>query len=253
MSNDPANPYHPTAIALAALRAKRSELAAILAEIDKEIARLEHGEPSRETASVAPLPALPEFAFQCMTIAEAATSHLRSHGKPLVSREIAAALVSAGFPIKHSNPAHAVQNQLGKRAKREGDVLTVGYGRWGLKEWYTGAELEEIDRTKSGTPGRDAALHKEKVREALDVARSRGTRVGRLRFHELYTEDEFVKFRRLRASGVGVRAALAQIDMPYTTYHKYKREVDGPGGDPAGKVTPPKLSSPVPSNKENGA
>ena len=221
----------------------------MIAEIDEAIAEYEgkpevslESPPMASGQAVAPFtqspiapaltmsvdsPSKPCGEYFGMSIAEAAATQLRALGRPLLTKEISEALLTVGFQIMHSDPAHAVHNQLTKRSKREGDVIFVGGGRWGLKEWYTKAELEGIEALRGGMPGRDVELHKKKVREAIDAAKARGARFGRPTFNDLYSDEDFTTYRRLRAEGKSVKEALAAIKMPYPTYRKYKDRIEG--------------------------
>ena len=62
-------------------------------------------------------------------------------------------------------PSSAVDHALSKRAKKYGDVLRVGGGKWGLKAWYTENELDDISKSMGGMGGRDKAQHGERTKK----------------------------------------------------------------------------------------
>lgn len=253
-------PYDADAIALRALRAARAELVADLAGIDQRISEIE-ARQSEQTGAVvgsppqAANPSVSANAFHSMSIVDAAVAQLHQSGKELVTRDIAAALVAGGMPIKHSDPAHAVHNLLSKRSKTVGDVIFAGRGKWGLKAWYSKPELDGIAAIRGGMPGRDAELHKKKVREAIDAAKARGVKFGRKTFDELYTVEQIAEFQKLRASGVSITAALAHIQMPMATYRKYKERMDGKSAEPKqeGLSAEAEPSKVVPIRRKKGA
>ena len=100
--------------------------------------------------------------------------NLVPHKQAQTARQIWEALALVGFKSAHIDPPHSVQSALARRAQRHGDVLLVGSGKWALKSWYTDEELEEIKGSLDGMPGRDRGNHKERTKEGMLVARSRG-------------------------------------------------------------------------------
>jgi hypothetical protein len=93
-------------------------------------------------------------------------------------KEIWDALAEAGFQSAHNDPVHAVLNALSRRAAKHRDVLLVGGGKWGLKIWYTDAELDEIKQSLGGMPGRDRGAHSERTRAGMLLAKRNGARLG---------------------------------------------------------------------------
>ena len=97
---------------------------------------------------------------------------------PQTPREIWDSLKAEGWTSAHSDPVHAVNDALRRRAKTHGDVLLVGAGKWGRIEWYTEAELEEIRKSVGGMGGRDRGDHIENTKAGMITARQRGARLG---------------------------------------------------------------------------
>jgi hypothetical protein len=117
--------------------------------------------------------------FYGMGLKEACPKLLSLIGKPpKAPREIWDALKAEGWTSAHSDPVHAVNDALRRRAKTHGDVLLVGAGKWGRIDWYTEAELEEIRKSVGGMGGRDRADHIEKTKAGMITARQRGARLG---------------------------------------------------------------------------
>lgn len=73
--------------------------------------------------------------FYGLGMREACPKQLSLAAKPQNPREIWEALKAEGYKTAHSDPVHAVNDALRRRAKTHGDVLLVGNGKWGRKEW----------------------------------------------------------------------------------------------------------------------
>jgi len=104
---------------------------------------------------------------------------LVGHKNAQTPKEIWAALAAGGYQSAHNDPSHAVLNALSRRASKRGDVLLVGGGKWGLKDWYTDAELEAIKGSIGGMPGRDTEAHRERTKSGMLLAKGNGARIGR--------------------------------------------------------------------------
>jgi transposase len=178
---------------LADLLAKRPQTLEERAAIDAAIAAVVRGmqgsggrsDTPPTTTAEAPTPqqvppkALSESSpFYGLGLKEAAPKQISIAGKPQFAREIWAALKAEGYQTAHSDPVHAVNDALRRRAKTHGDVLLVGRGQWGRPEWYTEEQLEEIKKSIGGMGGRDRGSHIERTKTGMAVAMARGARVG---------------------------------------------------------------------------
>jgi hypothetical protein len=137
------------------------------------------------------------------------------------SREIWEALASAGFTSAHSEPSSAVDHALSKRAKKYGDVLRAGGGKWGLKAWYTENELDDISKSMGPMGGRDKAQHGERTKKGMLVARSRGVRLGKELF---FTQQREAEFKRRYQAGESVSDIVA-------SWGKSDEQLAGQGDD----------------------
>lgn len=68
-----------------------------------------------------------------LTITEVAEAVLKGLGKPLLSQELADALLAGGVQIKRNNPAGSIYQTLKYSSKRFKRPL--GDARWGMAEW----------------------------------------------------------------------------------------------------------------------
>ncbi|MCA3555740.1 winged helix-turn-helix domain-containing protein [Aestuariivirga sp.] len=130
------------AIVLADLRARRLQ-------IDQAIAAIEAirggGAPSAPNA-----PALPDQDdfegpgdFLGMSISEAAKKLLKSRRKKMTNSEILAALQAGGLVMTSADPLNTVGAVITRRSKEVGDIVKIGRGVWGLKEWYPGRSFNK--------------------------------------------------------------------------------------------------------------
>lgn len=127
--------FDPYAVVLADLRAKRDQ-------IDQAIQAIES---VRGTGGNAPSPAMngPQAEqssetgdFLGMSISEAAKKLLKSRRKQMNNTDILAALQAGGMVMTSKDPLNIVGAVLTRRSKETGDIVKVGRGTWGLKEWY---------------------------------------------------------------------------------------------------------------------
>lgn len=160
MASDPkANPY---AAALADLRAKR-------AKIDNTIRVLE--ELSGLTLSPGPegeLQFVPASAdngieetagmFLGMSIADAARKLLNMRKRTLGNVDIARELQEGGMAFKSKDPVNVVGSVLTRRFNEVGDIVKVGRGIWGLKEWYPGRNFKQSKPSPENEAFRDAVI-----------------------------------------------------------------------------------------------
>lgn len=97
------------------------------------------------------LPSLPtaEFAnkpYRDLGMVDAAKHHLSIAKRHVPNVELAAALVSGGFPHKSKNFPNTLNSVLWRRAKTVGDITKSKHG-WGLSEWKRGLSLRPSEAT----------------------------------------------------------------------------------------------------------
>ncbi|WP_038380668.1 winged helix-turn-helix domain-containing protein [Bradyrhizobium elkanii] len=98
-----------------------------------------------------------------MSIVDAAKALLASKRTPLKNPELAAMFKAGGLHMNSKEPANTIGSVLTRRMAEVGDVVRVGRGTWGLKEWYPNRSFKVKDDEKkpqqeSGKTGIDAAL-----------------------------------------------------------------------------------------------
>ncbi|WP_324829097.1 winged helix-turn-helix domain-containing protein [Qipengyuania zhejiangensis] len=136
--NQSTNPY---AAALADLRRKR-------AEIDNTIKVLEamSGLNLADVSAASSDSGLPDATpvdvaadgepFLGMSIVDAAKKLLVARNRKMGNKEIAKELAAGGLVMKSADPVNTVGSVMTRRFNQVGDVVRVGRGTWGLKEWY---------------------------------------------------------------------------------------------------------------------
>jgi hypothetical protein len=76
-------------------------------------------------------------AFLGMSIADAAKKLLLVRKQAMGNADIAAALKQGGLVMSaNTDPQNMVGSILTRRFEKVGDIVRVGRGIWGLKEWY---------------------------------------------------------------------------------------------------------------------
>jgi DNA-directed RNA polymerase delta subunit len=83
-----------------------------------------------------------------MTIPEAAKKLLTFKRQPLRNPDIAAAFKAGGLHMNSADPVNTIGSVLTRRANEVGDIVKVGRGTWGLKEWYPNISFAKKDSAK---------------------------------------------------------------------------------------------------------
>lgn len=143
--------FDPYEAVLADLRTKRDQL-------DQAIAMIEAVRSGGATAGVQPsgsgsAPAEGPGAFLGMTIVDAAKKLLATRRQPLKNPDIAAAFKSGGLVLQSAEPANTIGSVLTRRANEVGDVVRIGRGTWGLKDWYPNQSFKKKDKADNGEKG----------------------------------------------------------------------------------------------------
>jgi len=95
-------------------------------------------------------------AFLGMNIVDAAKKLLAAKREPLRNPDIATAFQRGGLVLNSKEPANTIGSVLSRRQAEVGDVVKVGRGTWGLKEWYPNRSFkkaggESRESTKADT------------------------------------------------------------------------------------------------------
>lgn len=135
--------FDPYDAVLADLKAKRDQ-------IDQAIAAIEGirggASPAGAAKAVSAEPGLnTPGAFLGMTIPEAAKKLLTHKRQPMRNPDIAAAFKVGGLHMNSADPVNTIGSVLTRRANDVGDIVKVGRGTWGLKEWYPNRSFAKKD------------------------------------------------------------------------------------------------------------
>jgi hypothetical protein len=157
-----------------------------------------------------------------MSISDAAIYILKEHGQPMSAMKIAYTLESRGFKFV-KEPSRAVTNALLYRAKERSDVIKVGYSTWGLSSRDNPSNIRK-DINYSDKTGKEYQIERAKI--AHQLARERGTSVGRPAFEKAHTFKEILEYRRLRELGAGIYEALDACGITRSSYSKYRWAIE---------------------------
>lgn len=131
--------FDPYEAVLADLRAKRDQLDQAIAAI--EATRSGGGAPvAGSLQGNAPVDG--PGAFLGMSITDAAKKLLAARRQPLKNPDIAAAFKAGGLHLRSKDPVNTVGAVLTRRSQEVGDIVKIGRGTWGLKEWYPGRSFK---------------------------------------------------------------------------------------------------------------
>ena len=162
MTSDVLSP-DPYAAVLADLQAKRDQ-------IDQTIALLTslRGGTQPPINFAADVGGITETAgmFLGMSIADAAKKLLGQRKRTMGNVEIAREIQAGGLVLSGKDPVNVVGSVLTRRFNDAGDIVKVGRGIWGLKEWYPGRTFKAA--SKAPMPA-DAAMPPSNLEELLGV------------------------------------------------------------------------------------
>ncbi|MGY3533146.1 MULTISPECIES: winged helix-turn-helix domain-containing protein [Bradyrhizobium] len=88
-----------------------------------------------------------------MSIVDAAKALLASKRTPLKNPELAAMFKAGGLHMNSKEPANTIGSVLTRRMADVGDVVRVGRGTWGFKEWYPNRSFKVKDDDKRDDKG----------------------------------------------------------------------------------------------------
>jgi hypothetical protein len=131
------------AAVLADLRSKRAKIDNTIRVLEELSGlKLEHveGELKLVPRDQEAAPAIEETAgmFLGMSIVDASKKLLALRKRTMGNVEIAKELREGGLVLTGTDPVNVVGSVLTRRFNQVGDVVKVGRGIWGLKEWYPG-------------------------------------------------------------------------------------------------------------------
>lgn len=132
----------PYEAVLADLRAKRAEIDNTI-KVLESLSGLKLVEAPSGGVQWAPANDAPEIVetsgmFLGMSIVDAAKKLLAMRKQTLGNVQIAREIQAGGLVLSGKDPVNVVGSVLTRRFNDVGDVVKVGRGIWGLKEWYPG-------------------------------------------------------------------------------------------------------------------
>ncbi|HZL40242.1 MAG TPA: winged helix-turn-helix domain-containing protein [Pseudolabrys sp.] len=144
--------FDPYDTVLADLKAKRDQ-------IDQAIAAIEAVRGGGVLPSIAGGGEGPNIAvdspgaFLGLSIQEATKKLLAAKRRPLKNPEIVAAFKAGGLMLGSKDPVNTVGAVLTRRSVDVGDIVKVGRGTWGLKEWFPGRSFKKkLDEAGTSEP-----------------------------------------------------------------------------------------------------
>lgn len=94
--------------------------------------------------------------FLGMSIVDAAKKLLGMRKRTMGNSEIARELQAGGLVFSGKDPVNVVGSVLTRRFNDAGDVVKVGRGIWGLKEWYPGRNFKVVPSKAATMPALSA-------------------------------------------------------------------------------------------------
>lgn len=142
--NSGIDPYEAVLADLHAQRAKIDQAIAVLTSIRGGGAMPPMGVTAPENGIV-------ETAgmFLGMSITDATKKLLAMRKTTLGNVEISRALQAGGLAMNSKDPVNTIGSVLTRRFNEVGDVVKVGRGIWGLKEWYPGRTFKPTSKASA--------------------------------------------------------------------------------------------------------
>ncbi|MDH7974266.1 hypothetical protein QH494_18925 [Sphingomonas sp. AR_OL41] len=145
---------------LADLRAKREQIDQAISVIENLRSGVRAAHPFARVASESHAndQGIIETAgmFLGMSIVDASKKLLALRKKTLGNVEIARELQAGGLAFSGSDPVNVVGSVLTRRFNNVGDVVKIGRGIWGLKEWYPGRTFKPSGKGSGGSASKES-------------------------------------------------------------------------------------------------
>lgn len=98
---------------------------------------------------------LQPFEFSSMSVSEASVAYMRTlEAKDAQATvDLVKAVKKYGYQFEGAHPNASATAALRRREKGVGDIVQVGRGKWGLRDWYSQREItafNHAERTKAG-------------------------------------------------------------------------------------------------------
>jgi HB1, ASXL, restriction endonuclease HTH domain len=154
MSDEPQG-IDPYDAVLADLRSKRDQIDSAIAAIEALRGGIGQGAPRPAARQESPS-GVGAGDLLGLSIADAAKKVLAIKRTPLRSPDIWVLFQAGGLVLNSKEPANTIGSVLTRRAEDTGDIVRVGRGLWGLKEWYPGRSFKKEKGDNGEAPAAEA-------------------------------------------------------------------------------------------------
>ncbi len=162
-----------------------------------------------ESFTSAPDPQKNQRTYDGLSVAEATVKYFKNlaerDSKSLV--EIVKHLQDHGYEFEAEKPEGALATALRRRAGNFRDVIQLGRGQWGLRDWYSQREITALQ-------------HKERTRAGMEAAKARGVKMGK---GWGINADQAAELKRLLAQGTKQTQLARMLGVTPNTIHRYKK------------------------------
>jgi hypothetical protein len=163
MSDEPQG-IDPYDAVLADLRSKRDQIDSAIAAIEALRGGIGQGAPRPAARQESPS-GVGAGDLLGLSIADAAKKVLAIKRTPLRSPDIWVLFQAGGLVLNSKEPANTIGSVLTRRAEDTGDIVRVGRGLWGLKEWYPGRSFKK-EKSDNGDKGEAPVAEAEEAKVA---------------------------------------------------------------------------------------
>jgi hypothetical protein len=133
------------------------------------------------------------------------------YGHPRTVKYIWKVLSESGVKILSEKPESALGWAFRKRERKVGDVILVGNGEWGLPNWYTPVQLEQIKASRNNASGRNREEHIERTKAGMELAHKlRGVKIGAAR---KMTPEVIARAEELLSQGRTIRQVADELGV----------------------------------------
>jgi hypothetical protein len=170
----------------------------------------EEAERDPSTASSVSINPAASSGLANLPLTDAILEYLKTCKGPKAPNQIWAALEAAGFETVSETPIDSVVWALKKLAKKNPNVVKVGWGQWDWKSKYTKAKLAKLLAKRAGRGGRSTEEHKKRTLDGMEAAKKRGTHIGA---PEKMTPEVMDKIEQMLLAQRKVTDIAAELDV----------------------------------------
>lgn len=154
------NGVDPYEAVLADLQAKRDQIdqaIAALTTLRGGAVVMPAGMPLQNAGAPSPIEETAGM-YLGMSITDATKKLLALRKRTMGNADIARELQAGGLAMTSKDPVNTVGSVLTRRFNEVGDVVKVGRGIWGLKEWYPGRSFKPSSKQSASSTQVDGVL-----------------------------------------------------------------------------------------------